>query len=803
MSTLQTEASILVRLVFVCLPLGVHPAAGQEAEPLSGLEVYQSLKEFRLSGAMAVAENVTLVRDRARMTFDGVFHFENPIAGKVRSAVFVGQGTFHADVPRTEFERENVRRMLKADAVDSDFRVAVLRFSDDTLDFIGNNITSGGSPPSEALKLAEEFEPRLLKETGANISARLAVSILNQEEPGFFIAQFDKGKRDRFTYVLDYQGRIPTTTFDINGGEKGLIFAHRNSLIGNDIWMAFYSQEDYESGRVKYSDVFDVVATDHYTMQIDVREPKKSLGVEARLDFSSKMDGLRAIPLAINRSLPEQDSVRLKKALRLSAVRFADGSPLDAAQEDWEGGITLFLPSPRAAGERFSVLMSLEGDSMYDSPYIPDCYYPRVSGDWYPRHGYLTRSTFDLTFRHRKHFRVAAVGVRVREEPAPGDDSEVITQWKTEIPVTLVSFGVGRYELHREPVDLGDRKLQLEFYSIPGKLLAIKEDFILAELNNSVRYFSALFSPYPYPTFTAVFHPRAFGQGLASLVLLPASDRADKHTYSFIAHETSHQWWGNIVAWRSYRDQWLSEGFAEYSGILYTGFRAKRKAQQELIRELRQSLKESPETDMGFGKGKIANIGSLILGHRLATRQSQNAYETLIYNKGALVLRMVHFLFTDPDTGNGKPFLDMMGDFVKRHQGGWATTESFLQVANEHFVKTPIARKYNLKDLNWFFHQWVYQAELPDYRLEYRLENQPDGSVILRGDVYQDNVPDTWFMPLPIVVHFGKDRFARGVVRAYGPKTAFAMKLPSRPSDVDLDPERWILSGETDARRIK
>ena len=803
MSALPTQASIPVKLGFVCLLLVIHPAVGQEAALPPGIDVYRSLRESRLSGKMAVAENVTLVRDRARMTFDGVFHFGNPVAGKVRSAVFLGKGTFHADVPRTDFERENLRRMLKAEAVDADFRVAVLCFSDDTFDLIGTNSTSEASPPSEALKLAEEFEPRLLKETGMNISARLAVSILNQEEPGFFIAQFDKGNRDRFTYVLDYQSRIPTTTFGINGGEKGLIFAHRNSLIGNDIWMAFYSQADYESGRVKYSDVFDVVATNNYTMQIDAREPTKELKVEARLDFSSNVDGLRAIPLAINQSLSELDSVRLKKAMRLKTAKFADGSSLDTAQEDWEGGLTLFLPSPRAAGERFSVVMSLAGDNMYDSPDIPKCYYPRVSGDWYPRHGYLNRSLFDLTFLHKKHFRVASVGNLVREEPNPANDSEVITRWKTQMPVTLVSFGVGRYEGHKDSVDMGDRKLPLEFYSLPGNLLAIKEDFMLAELNNCVRYFSTLFGPYPYPSLTSVYHPRAFGQGLASLVLLPASDRAEKHTYAFIAHEASHQWWGNIVAWRSYRDQWLSEGFAEYSGILYTGLRAKGKAQQELIRELRRSLIVPPETEMGIGKGRTADIGPLILGHRLATRQSQNAYESLIYSKGALVLRMVHFLFTDPDTGASQPFLKMMSDFVKRHQGGWATTESFIQVANEHFVNTPIAHKYNLKDLNWFFHQWVYEAELPSYRLEYIYESQPDGSVMLKGNVYQDNAPEAWFMPLPLVVHFGKDRFARGLVYAYGPMTAFAIKLPSQPTDVELDPEQWVLSAQTSARRIK
>jgi aminopeptidase N len=54
-------------------------------------------------------------------------------------------------------------------------------------------------------------------------------------------------------------------------------------------------------------------------------------------------------------------------------------------------------------------------------------------------------------------------------------------------------------------------------------------------------------------------------------MMIPAADRDSKYTYVFIAHETAHQWWGDMVSWRSYRDQWLSEGFAEYSGILYTG----------------------------------------------------------------------------------------------------------------------------------------------------------------------------------------------------------------------------------------
>src|SRR3990172_7233759 len=36
-----------------------------------------------------------------------------------------------------------------------------------------------------------------------------------------------------------------------------------------------------------------------------------------------------------------------------------------------------------------------------------------------------------------------------------------------------------------------------------------------------------------------------------------------------LPHEIAHQWWGNMVGWESYRDQWLSEGFATYGAALY------------------------------------------------------------------------------------------------------------------------------------------------------------------------------------------------------------------------------------------
>jgi aminopeptidase N len=346
-------------------------------------------------------------------------------------------------------------------------------------------------------------------------------------------------------------------------------------------------------------------------------------------------------------------------------------------------------------------------------------------------------------------------------------------------------------------VEIEGKEIPIEYYSVPGYIQAVKEDFILEEIGNGVRYFSALFGHYPYDRLAAVYFPTRFGQGFPTLLLLPVKGYARKHEFAFIAHEGAHQWWGNLVGWRSYRDQWLSEGFAQYSGVLYTANRMKPKDATELLKGMRRSLKNPPGTDTGIASGKLYEVGPLILGHRLSTRRSSGAYFTLIYNKGGLVLRMLHFLLSDPATGDDKGFIEMMKDFVERHRNGWATTESFMQVASEHFARSPIGRKYGLQDLNWFLSQWVYQTGLPSYHLDYKFESRPGGGVVLKGMLTQSNVPENWFMPLPLVLEFSGGRVARGTVRALGLKTPVEVPLPEKPKKVKLDPDYWILSEKT------
>lgn len=784
--------------------LGGHSAwtsgAAQGASSSQAPELYTQIRSFALTGGVAEVSALSLARDRVQMTFTGTFYFAAPIGGRVTGAVFVGQGTMRAEVPQSsaDFERKHVQRMIGADLVESDFRTAVLRWTDDTFDRIGA-ARRDGPAVEQATRLAAELESRVAVETGANLAARLTTSLLNEESPGVFFARFDGGRRNRFSVLLDHQNRLPVASFSLNGGEKGVIFSYQPVIFSNDVWMAFYAENDYTRGAAEYSDTNDLVDIRHYRLDADVRELDRRMRLSAGLEMTARVGNLRAVSFALGEGLSGFRDARLKNQLRVKAVRVG-GQPVAWAQEDWEAGFTAFLPAPVAAGDALTLDVDLEGAFIQDADIVPECYYPRSNTSWYPRHGYLDRATFDLAFRHRKRDQVASVGVRVSQEAA--DAESVVTTYQMSQPVALVVFAIGPFERHVQNVnwDIGGEPIPVEFNSVPARVAAIKHDFVLAELDNSVRYFAAMFGRYPYERFGAAFHPFGYGQGFPTLLMIPPADRATTSTFGFIAHETAHQWWGNIVAWRSYRDQWLSEGFAEYSGILYTGLRDKPQSATDMIRARRESLKRIPRTLVGVGSGRLNDIGPIVLGHRLNTSKSFGAYQALVYDKGALVLRMLHFLFTHPTTGDDKAFSAMMTDFVNRHRDGTASTDDFRAVASDHFARTPVAQKYNLSDLNWFFRQWVYETGLPSYQLDYTIASQDDGSVLLSGTVTQENVANEWFMPLPVVISFEGNQQARTTVHALGPSTPFQLKLPSRPRRVELDPAEWILSERTTTR---
>ena len=783
---------------------------------LSGLTLYAQnatldlYRELQRNEPAAVAEvqQLAVKVDRLEMTLTGRLYAGPPVAGKLRSAVFIGEGTAHIEPPPAVFEREVLRRLLKVDKVDTTFRTAVFRFSGAPWD--GAVFKQAESAAmAQAAGLAKALSERLPRETGLNLDARVLRSLTGDLPGLFFFAQFDGGPLKRFSFLFDAAGRTLADAFGINAGEKGLVFSHVEPDLGNDIWLAFRAEDEYQRGvRPAEPDDFEVR---QYQIQIDARQvTRRKLSVKSEMQLVLQRDA-RSLSFQLNDGLPERRKLRQRRFLALRAAS-VNGQAAVFVQEPWEIGFTILLPAVAAKAQPLKVVVETEGEpilkidedqdlyglaigeqeSSVSSYYREDLFYPVNTTSWYPRHGYLQRSLYSVEVWHPSRYRAIAPGAKVKEEKLA---THTVTTWDTPYPAMISTFAIGLFE--SSSAALVGRPGRATYYFKGGNLAKDKQTYMLTELSNGVQFFSEIFGDYPYGDIQAVMHPRGYGQSFPGLLLLPPTgQRTNMFEFSFLAHEAAHQWWGHVVPWRTYRDQWLSEGFAEYSGVIYAGVRMNADAGLKLVRSMRRSLTAPPATTTGVGAGRVAELGPIILGLRSATTATADAYQQLVYYKGALVLRMLHFLFRDPATGKDTGFYDMLKDFVKR-QNGPASTESFSAVANEHFLRSAIGRKYNFRDIGWFFRQWVSESRLPQYSLKYTVESQPDGKLVLKGMLTQQDAGDGWVMPLPLLIKFGKDKVARGTVLANGPQTPVSIPLPEKPTEVLLDPDMWVLSSST------
>jgi aminopeptidase N len=253
-------------------------------------------------------------------------------------------------------------------------------------------------------------------------------------------------------------------------------------------------------------------------------------------------------------------------------------------------------------------------------------------------------------------------------------------------------------------------------------------------------------------------------------------------------HEVAHQWWGHTVGWASYHDQWLSEGFAEFSAGLFLQQAFGKDWRKDYIdfwERLRQRILE--KNDYGVAPN---DAGPLWMGLRLISPRTEAAYQNVTYPKGAYVLQMLRSMMYSPESQD-QAFIAMMHDFVESHREKPASTESFQAIAEKHITKA-MDLEGNGR-LDWFFNEWVYGTSVPRYHFEYQVVPAP-GGVKLRITVTQSEVDERFVMLVPVFADFGKGMVRLGQVRLSGNSTHTAdIQLPIQPKKVALNAYKDIL----------
>ena len=147
----------------------------------------------------------------------------------------------------------------------------------------------------------------------------------------------------------------------------------------------------------------------------------------------------------------------------------------------------------------------------------------------------------------------------------------------------------------------------------------------------------------------------------------------------FRAHEAAHQFWGVMVGSASYRDAWLGEAFAEYSGMMFV--ESTMKDGPRFLEEIIHAYNDEQNGSIKSGFSKFTRMdvnlanraygdrtGPIGHGWRADTGEVPTAYGSQVYGKGALVLHMLRGMLRD-QTGGDQAFLDVLRDFLHTYRG--------------------------------------------------------------------------------------------------------------------------------------
>jgi hypothetical protein len=769
----------------------------------------ESAQEF--AGEYAQVNGLVLTRDAATFTFrSGEFYFLPAVEGRVTGAVFIGDGEMTL-TPPVEYEKRSLSLYTGEPSITEQFTKITLRFTDKTFEQIKASpqakMGTGGPQAAQAREIFRANQSLLRRQLRTNMELRTLVDLYTPERPGFLVA-FIEGKRfQKLIFQIDPLG-IPEVS-----PEEVLLASYGETDGG--FWTAFHLTDEYKAGKGNSDEDHRIFDITHH--QIDGAIKGTQIAATDIVTFTPLVKGTRVLPFELFRTL------------RVGRVHDEQGRDLQFIQEGKErdADFALIYPEPLEAGKSYKVTVEYQGgDALVNAGGGNFFVVPGARHTWYPNNAgtqFGDRATFAMTFRYPKGKMLIGTGATEGDEAREGDIT--VAKWSSgQTELAVAGFNYGTFK--KKMVQDADSGYQIEFYaneSLPDFMRGAEDeaggsmtttgmaDSAIADAQNSTRIYNAFFGKLPYTRVAMTQQPAPnFGQAWPTLIYMPftafmdATQRwmatkslnaATNDFYKYVGpHEVAHQWWGHIVGWKSYRDQWMSEGFAEFSASLYAQtVRGPEKFiefwedQRRLIVEARPATRDR----------KPYTVGPVTQGYRLNSAKTGSVARFMIYPKGAYILHMLRMMMFDRKTGDQR-FMAMMQDFIKTNYNKDVSTEDFKRSVEKHM--TPEMNLDGNGRMDWFFNQWVYGTEVPSYKLEYTINGDT-----LSGKVTQSGVSDNFAMLVPVYLDFGKGWVRLGSATLRGNTTVDLgqIKLPQQPKKLAVAALKDVLAVNVENQKGK
>lgn len=327
--------------------------------------------------------------------------------------------------------------------------------------------------------------------------------------------------------------------------------------------------------------------------------------------------------------------------------------------------------------------------------------------------------------------------------------------WHEGYPIAtyLVSLAIHPYTVwsdyyHYAPND----SMEVRFYVYPDDYGPTYEANLMTA--GMIAHYASIYGEYPF--LAEKYGHAEFPWGGAMEHQTCTSTGAFYET--IIAHELSHQWWGDMVTCADFHHVWLNEGFATYSEALWlehnygpAGYWGKMNATRY------------------YGSGTIYVPDLNDWGRIFDTYLS--------YYKASWVLHMLRHVIGD-DT-----FFQTLAAYRQAFEYGAARTEDFQA----------IAENLSGQDLTDFFQQWIYGEYYPSYAYQWTCTPAGEGYELqLTIDQVQTNT-GLFHMPIDIRVELVGGGTADFVIDNALAHQVYTLPLTDPAQAVNLDPGEWIL----------
>jgi aminopeptidase N len=327
--------------------------------------------------------------------------------------------------------------------------------------------------------------------------------------------------------------------------------------------------------------------------------------------------------------------------------------------------------------------------------------------------------------------------------------------YKSNYPISTYLFCIysGKYFYYEDYVVVGKKDtVRLSYYLLDQDDIEKFLDY--TPVKDGIKIFSELFGIYPFKDerygnahitwkYGAIEHQTITGLG-TNIIKDPYGKKL------VIIHELAHQWWGNAVGLKSWKDIWLNEGFATYCEALY----AERTNGKEMYYKVLSSKLGDFEDNTLFAP-------------------KNNMFSNTIYNKGAWVLHMLRLTIGDNN------FFKGLRIYFEKYKYKNASTEDFINVMEQ----------VSGVSLRSFFDFWVFKGT-GLLNFEYSFKNS-NNDLILSFNFKESNVRYKFTADLELILKNGEKIFTQKEFT--GNDTTLVLKNTGEITNVNIDPYNKLL----------